>query len=1350
MLHHKQLSLWIVSALACLFCASLTVAAEIPQQLEPWVPWVLHDQDNRLCTSSFDGEKRFCVWPHPLQLDVQGNDGHFSQKWEMKKPGWIVLPGQTKHWPQQVVINNEPALVVNKEGIPVLHIPLSGVYTIQGSFTWASPPESISIPPGTAIVEFTLNGKKQLADISSNTLWLSGRSSTQKVKSEDTVHTQVYRHINDTIPMVVTSQIEVQISGQPREILIDWQLPENQIPLSLQCSLPVKIGTDKRIHMQARPGNYTIVYKSRVPGQVDTLLFSPASIGPEKEYWSFEAQNQLRMIKINSEAVVVDPSQTTLPKAWHTFPSYLIKKGQTLNFEILKRGDPEPAPNHLTVHRTLWLDSNGQGMTIKDALSGTVTLQPRLTMQSPAKLGRMVINGRDQLITRLTKDGPEGVEVRQGRINGQAISRIENTKKFPAAGWGQSIHQLSADLVLPPGWKVLYASGVDSAKTWISSWTLLDCFIVLIIVITTFKLLGAVKGTVALIALVLSYHDRDAPIFVWLALLACIAMIRAMPNAKFTTSVRRIKLAFLVGLVIMILPYSVEQLRIGFFPQLEKVAHPYSPPTQDMAFETTADNEKLALPQATRRYAAKAKSNIALSSTPLAYRSGQQLEQQYDVQSKVQAGPGMPTHKWRVIRLSWSGPVEKELNLNLLLSSPLVTLLLILVKVAAVFLLAFFMIDLKKDTIMPWKKTVSRTNATAMTVAMLFTLIASSVQPGYCTEYPSQELLETLRTRILEPAPCFPNCADLNTMDIHLHGNEIAIQIQAHCSSESAVILPQGKGIFWRSIMVDQQSTPAFADQQNLWIPLLAGQRAIHLSGTVNRSDVQLFLPVTPHFVTFDGQEEWSVAGLDENNVPEDRLQFVKQETQTQQADFGTSTLPPLMQVERILHLGLQWRVETIVTRLSPQGTAVFLSIPLLAGESVTDAAYKVEGGTVAVNFAPHEQQKRWHSVFSKQTQIRLKAPPTTQWNEIWRINASPIWHVEASGIPPIHHHSQKGVWQPVWHPWENEQLTLDISRPEGVPGSTKTIESSTLTISPGVRSTSMHLDFTIRSTRGDQQQVVLPKGSIVQSVSINGRKQPVKKDNIVVVPLTPATQQIAIDWRTPSGISALYQVPQIDLGSDSVNANIEIQIGKRWVWFVKGPKMGPAILFYSELLIILLASILLGRSKMTPLKSYHWLILGFGLCQSGLVPCLIIVGWFIALKMRLEKGKELQDAWFNLVQIMLVTLTLCTIGALIFAVRNGLLGHPDMLIAGNHSGSFLLKWYQDRVTGGLLPQPMVLSIPMMAYRITMLIWALWLAFHLLQWVKWGWSCFTNDRSWTPIRVPRRKKDSKSDSSGNL
>jgi hypothetical protein len=250
-----------------------------------------------------------------------------------------------------------------------------------------------------------------------------------------------------------------------------------------------------------------------------------------------------------------------------------------------------------------------------------------------------------------------------------------------------------------------------------------------------------------------------------------------------------------------------------------------------------------------------------------------------------------------------------------------------------------------------------------------------------------------------------------------------------------------------------------------------------------------------------------------------------------------------------------------------------------------------------------------------------------------------------------------------------------------------------------------------------------------------------------VIVQLNPGSQTIEIAWQTPDGIATTFKVPEIDLGSESVNSNIEIRIGKRWIWLVKGPRVGPAILFYSEILIILLASIILGYLKITPLRSYHWFILGFGLCQSGLIPCLIIVAWFVALKIRAEKGHLLDGAWFNLAQIVLVAITVLTIGALVFAIRNGLLGHPDMLIAGNNSSSYLLRWYQDRIVETVLPQPMVISIPMLAYRITMLTWALWLAFHLMRWIKWGWHCFTVEKGWKPMKIGlKRTKKTEADS----
>ena len=71
----------------------------------------------------------------------------------------------------------------------------------------------------------------------------------------------------------------------------------------------------------------------------------------------------------------------------------------------------------------------------------------------------------------------------------------------------------------------------------------------------------------------------------------------------------------------------------------------------------------------------------------------------------------------------------------------------------------------------------------------------------------------------------------------------------------------------------------------------------------------------------------------------------------------------------------------------------------------------------------------------------------------------------------------------------------------------------------------------------------------------------------------------------------------------------------------------------------------------------------------------------------------------------------------------------PDMQIVGNQSSAFSLRWYQDRSLT-ILPTATVISVPLMAYRLLMLAWSLWLAVSLLNWLKWGWTCFSSNGLW--------------------
>ena len=1331
----KQHSLLFGLLFICLFTTIAQAKPTIPESLQDWVPWVLHDQENQLCTPSYSGNQKFCVWPEPLQVDIQSQRGSFSQNWKMETSGWIGLPGDEKYWPRDVLINNEAAAVINKDGFPAIYIESAGEYLIKGKFLWQTLPESLHIPPDTGFVSpFKLNGQEIPANITANRLWIAKKLNSDQ-QERDVVQTDVYRRITDSIPMLVTTHIAVRVSGKPRELVVDWEMPENQIPIDLRCTVPVKIGSDKKIHMQARPGNYTIVYKSRITNPVEALQFSDSPYGPDKEYWSFESRNNFRIVKVSGVAAV-DPGQTSIPQNWHSLPAYLVKKGDTMQFETIKRGDSDPAPNSFRLSRKFWLDASGKGITVQDDFSGVIHNNPRLEMQSPGDLGRVTINGRDQLITRTDENSRDGIEVRQGKINANAVSRIEGTTTFPAGGWGQRIEKLSAELILQAGWKLFHAQGIDSTRSWISRWTLLDCFIVLIIVIASFKILGVIPSIIAFVALLLSYHDYDAPVFIWLGILACIAIINTAPTLKHIKIIKAVKILLFVGLIVMALPYSVQQLREGIYPQLERSnanqMNNYSPPKAQSNMIPETENIAASISD----YAGKARKMVG---SPREKQKDVVL--QFDTQSKVQSGPGLPNKMWNIVPLKWNGPVDSDLNVKLYLISPLLNMILIFLKVLAIYLLAFFMIHPSKDQEIKFSLAENLPGSKVVGSLILLLSLVSFIPAGSCADYPSTELLETLQQRLLEPSECFPQCADLNSMNVSLEGQTISLKISANSLEETAVPLPNGEGIYWQSISLNNEKKPVLSKNNIIWFLLPQGQHEITMKGLVVKADFQFTLPLKPHIVRFNGDGGWSIAGIDINGAPEGQLQFVKHERQESES-FGESTLPPSIKIERVLHLGIEWYVTSSVVRQSPTGTSVYLKVPLLDGESVTDEAYKVRDNKIEIHMGPTVERMQWTSILKRTENVTLIAPNTTKWNETWKIDASPIWHIDTVGIPVIQYYSNNETWQPEWHPWANEKVTLNISRPPGIEGSTKTIDSSKLKIVPGLRSTSMELFFVVRSTRGDQQRITIPEGVVLQSVKINNRQQPIKNDKTIVIPITPGSQSIQVTMTSPKGISTFFRVPEINLELNSVNNEIEIQTGQRWVWFVKGPQTGPAILFYSEFLIILLVAIALGYSNLTPLSSIKWIILGLGLSQSGMIPCLVIVSWFIALQLRKSKGSILSGGMFNSLQIVLVLITILSCGAIIYAVQHGLLGHPDMQIAGNNSNSYYLRWYQDHISS-ILPRPLVVSIPLMAYRILMLLWALWLAFNLLAWVKWGWECITTDKNWDESGFKRKKNEEK-------
>ena len=319
----------------------------------------------------------------------------------------------------------------------------------------------------------------------------------------------------------------------------------------------------------------------------------------------------------------------------------------------------------------------------------------------------------------------------------------------------------------------------------------------------------------------------------------------------------------------------------------------------------------------------------------------------------------------------------------------------------------------------------------------------------------------------------------------------------------------------------------------------------------------------------------------------------------------------------------------------------------------------------------------------------------------------------------------------PVWQPWPGERLSLAVDKPAGVDGQTVTVQTSRVLVNEGVRANDVSLSLAIRSSRGVPHQIKLPEGAEVQELSIDNVKQRVQlDDNVLTVLLKPGTQDVVVTWREESNQPLRYAFPEIDLNLPSVNAHSQINLpGNKWVLWVSGPVLGPAVLFWSVLAALFLLSLALGRSKLTPLKTWQWFLLAIGLSQTSPTLILVVVAGLVGLSLRERLDVDLSRMRFNLMQLSLIGLALLSLMIIVGAVANGLLGRPDMQIAGNGSRSTVLKWFQDR-SSQTLPQPEVISVPIWVYRILMLAWATWLAKSLLNWIQWGWQALSKGELW--------------------
>jgi len=402
--------------------------------------------------------------------------------------------------------------------------------------------------------------------------------------------------------------------------------------------------------------------------------------------------------------------------------------------------------------------------------------------------------------------------------------------------------------------------------------------------------------------------------------------------------------------------------------------------------------------------------------------------------------------------------------------------------------------------------------------------------------------------------------------------------------------------------------------------------------------------------------------------------------------------------------------------------------VPLLPGEKVLTAGLRVREGRIEVPMPDGANSVEWESNLDKADALAIEAPGLAERAEVWRVLVSPLWRASFSGLPEsVPASDVDDDWHEfTFHPLPGEKLAIAISKPAPVAGATQAILNVELRSNVGQRATEHTLAFRIRASQGGERVLTLPAG--VELLSVQRDNQPVSlrlDGGKLSLAVSPGDQHYIVRFRDKQAAALHNTTPQVAFGLPAANIGLDLALpDNRWVLYTHGPRVGPAVLYWGELAVLL--------------KLRDWLLLGIGFSTFSWFALAVVVAWLFAMAWREREGATATQSKlvFDAGQVVLAVFTLTAVIALVTAIPHGLLGRPDMHIVSPEGGHGALHWFADQSTDAL-PIAGTISVPMWAYRTAMLLWALWLAIAVLGWMKWALKAWTTGGHWRPLRDPK-------------
>ena len=947
----------------------------------------------------------------------------------------------TEHWPRDVRLDGAPAAVVAIGEVPNLRLP-PGSYTISGRFAWSSRPEALPLPDATAIVDLSVDGSRVAQpERPDGGVWLGKRRSAEQPAN---MEVQVYRLVQDDIPVYLVTRMRLNVAGDAREEMLARVLPEGFTPLSLTGVCPPASSAMAACASRCAPGSHEITLVARGTGVAHELH----AAGRERRQMGARGNLELRLQRPRCASrppkapTVSIPRRPTCPangastrrSAWMRLRSSTCRSAAAVS----RMPTTTASRSRATCG---WISIIG-GFTAVDQLDGIMRRDWRLDMQAPFQLAS-ARQGGEQLLVTAGEKGRAGVELRQPLLNLTTVARKESgSGAMPATGWNGRFDRVVGTLHLPTGHRLLAAIGADGARVVVGAMGLVECVRRALVVVFVYWTAGRIPAAIAALALVLTYQEAPAYIWLWGNLLAALAVARAAPEGRFQKFARAWRTLSFTVLGMALLPFlchavplravsaaraarravrTWRRARRGSRSRRRKrhsvsradLADAAAPAAVACRRASTMEAEvitaeEIGVPAAD---AAAAAANPTALPSRQGHLNSAQVVPRYAAGTVLAGRPGIPAWRYNSYNYFWTGPVETADTVRFIYVGPVVMFFWRIIGAIAVTVLFLWLARLSFGGSLGAARDAARH---ARQAAARRVIAASHSRQGHAgagslgarSPNPGNELLDRAQVAADGRAPCAPHCAEITAANVSVDGERLEVVLQVSALANIAVAMPHASDR-WQldQVSVDARVGGHRAQQRRVAVgadDAWRAQRATLRPARCRRVDATGVSAAAAR--RRRARAGWTVNGVNESRLVAGSLELARERTPNAAAPRSKPAANSRLRA-RGASLQSRSRLDDRHRGRAHRAAArgVVGGNPAGKGESVLTPGVEVRNGeTALVGLATGESRTRWHSGLARAEELELSVPADASRSEVWSFVVNPQWNVAFEGFAPV------------------------------------------------------------------------------------------------------------------------------------------------------------------------------------------------------------------------------------------------------------------------------------------------------------------------------------------------------------